>query len=186
MIDVSMVSLPARALIFATKAHGAQRRKYTNDPYIVHPIAVADRVRRALMIDGDSILIVEAAQAAAYMHDVLEDTSVTTADMRAEFGDRITEWVLEVTDVSKPGDGNRARREEIDREHLSRAGYVGASIKLADLIDNTSTIVKFDPDFAKVYMKEKAMAVPLLGRGNRWLYKEANELLEDYFAGRMK
>ena len=43
--------------------------------------------------------------AAAFMHDVMEDTDVTAEEMRRVFGDGITDLVLEVTDVSRPGDG---------------------------------------------------------------------------------
>lgn len=173
-------NLPTRALVFASKAHADQRRKYTNDPYIVHPIQVAARVRNVLLIDGIHSFDVDLATAAAYMHDVLEDTAVTEAEMRAEFGDDVTNLVLEVTDVSKPEDGNRAKRKQIDRDHIAKASELGATIKLADMIDNTSTITAYDPDFAKVYMREKAMLLPVVQHGNRWLIREARELVEGY------
>lgn len=175
------LSLPTRALIFATKAHGDQKRKYTSDPYIVHPIAVADRVKWALATEGADPWIVNRAVAAAYLHDVVEDTDTGFGTLGLEFGNYVMELVLQVTDVAHPEDGNRAARKEMDRQWLAQSSPIGATIKLADLIDNTSTILDHDPYFAKVYMKEKALLLPLLKHGNDYLWKEASGLVANYY-----
>ena len=62
-----------------------------------------------------------------------------------------------LTDISKPFDGNRKTRKEIDRRHLKFATPTAKTIKLADLIDNSKTIVKYDEKFAPVYMAEKSI-----------------------------
>jgi len=134
-------------LAFATKAHEGQVRKYTNDPYIVHPIAVADLVER----HGGS----EAQIAAALLHDVVEDTTVTLDIVEATFGTEIADLVYWLTDSSKPEDGNRATRKAIDAKRLSRAPAEAQFVKVADLIDNTRSIVEHDPSFAQVYLSEK-------------------------------
>lgn len=134
-------------LDFATIAHEGQRRKYTDDPYIVHPIAVADLVQR----HGGS----EAQVAAAMLHDVVEDTHYTLADINANFGHEISTLVEWLTDTSKPEDGNRKIRKGIDRDRLANAPAEAQFVKVADLIDNTRTIVKFDPAFARIYLSEK-------------------------------
>jgi hypothetical protein len=140
-------SLVSRAKKFATEAHGAQKRKYTGEPYTVHLAEVAGLVRDAGLD--------EEVQAAAWLHDVVEDTHVGEAALRAEFGDRIASYVMQVTDVSRPEDGNRATRKALDRAHLSHATYEGASIKLADMISNTISISQHDPNFSRVYLPEK-------------------------------
>ncbi len=86
---------------FAEKAHGQQRRKYSDERYISHPIRVMEMC--AQYTDDDGML------AAALLHDVLEDTSVTEKEMREflhgvmlpETADRTLEMVVELTDVSR-------------------------------------------------------------------------------------
>jgi (p)ppGpp synthase/HD superfamily hydrolase len=167
-----------KALIFAVKAHGKQLRKYTGDPYIIHPIAVADLVERALVGQLSSFGLKE-VKAAAVLHDVLEDTDATYADLLITFGPTVANLVGQVTDVSKSSDGNRAARKEIDRQHLAKSSYLGASIKLADLIDNTSSIVEHDKDFARVYLKEKAELLKVLSHGNKALLAEARRVSDE-------
>lgn len=180
MIDVPRHSLPDRALIYAVQAHGDQKRKYTNDPYIVHPISVAGRLRRALLIDGAPLHIVDEVVAAAYMHDVIEDTPVSPDDLFEEFPEDVVNLVLEVTDVSTKLDGNRAKRKATDREHMKGCSSMAASLKLADMIDNSISITQFDPDFSVVYMREKELLLPYLSHGNQWLLREAQDIIRNY------
>ena len=162
-----------KARDFATLAHAGQRRKYTGEPYIIHPEHVAGLVQ--------TVGAGRAAVAAAYLHDTVEDTDITVPDIRREFGDEVAALVREVTDVSRPEDGNRATRKAIDRAHLAESSPRGATIKLADMIDNTSTILRFDPAFAKVYMKEKKELLKVLGHGDPRLLLHAVMLVNRYF-----
>lgn len=164
-----------QALVFATLAHGNQRRKYTDDPYIRHPIRVAGLVR---MHTNDSEVI-----AAALLHDVIEDTSVTLAQLELFFSDRVTRLVQQLTDISRPEDGNRAVRKELDRQYIALASPEAKTIKLADLIDNAHSIVEFDPSFAKVFMKEKVALLEVLTEGDGRLLREAKAIVADYFDG---
>ena len=165
-----------QALVFATLAHGDQLRKYTNDAYIRHPIRVANNVRLWATTDSEVI-------AAAFLHDVIEDTSVTLAQLELFFSDRVVRLVQQLTDVSRPEDGNRAVRKELDRQHIAKASPEAKSIKLADLIDNARSIVEFDPNFAKVFMKEKVALLEVLTEGNERLLRWAKELVADYYDG---
>lgn len=158
-----------RALNFAIAAHQGQLRKYTGEPYIVHPIEVSMLI--ATHTDKTSIII------AALLHDVIEDTPFTYANIKFEFGKKIADLVLEVTDVSKPSDGNREERKKIDREHLANASPEAQTIKLADLISNTSFIVKHDKNFAKIYLAEKQLLLTILGNGNDKLHRMACDVL---------
>ena len=87
--------------------------------------------------------------------------------------------VMEVTDASKPGDGNRATRKLIDLAHLAKSSPEGATIKLADIIDNSKDILAHDENFAKVYLKEKAAALEVLRHGDKSLFNAAEGILED-------
>jgi (p)ppGpp synthase/HD superfamily hydrolase len=163
-----------KAAIFAAEAHKNQLRKYTNDPYIVHPIAVADLVKSAR---GTAQMVM-----AALLHDTIEDCSVSQGVLLQKFGDEVTRLVLWVTDQSKPSDGNRSKRKEIDRLHIADAPPEAKTIKLADMIDNTFSIVEHDPNFAKTYMAEKALLLPYLREGDERLFKMAQSQLDKYFA----
>ena len=160
-------NLEADALRFATKAHGSidQRRKYTGEPYIVHPIAVAEIVR-AVPHSAEMI-------AAALLHDVVEDTPVTIAEIEAEFGPPVAELVGWLTDVSRPQDGNRRKRKHLDLLHTAKAPPAAKTIKLADLIDNTRTISKYDPSFWPVYRREKEALLAVLREGDPKLWAQA-------------
>lgn len=159
------------ALKFATFYHGEinQRRKYTNEPYIVHPIAVARRVEAV----GGSI----AQIAAAYLHDTVEDTNASLDDVKAEFGSIIASYVDQLTDPAKPEDGNREARFLINLDHIKKMSVHAQTVKLADIIDNTKSIMKYDPEFAKVYFYEKQRVLPWLIDGNRHLYNELHRIL---------
>jgi (p)ppGpp synthase/HD superfamily hydrolase len=159
--------LEARALAFAKSAHESigQMRKYSGEPYIVHPRAVAEIVRG---VPHTSEMI-----AAAYLHDVVEDTPVTLDEVRAEFGDAVAELVDWLTDVSRPGDGNRQTRKAIDLEHTAKAPPQAKTIKLADLIDNSLTISQRDPGFWPVYRREKLALLEVLKDGDPTLWKRA-------------
>lgn len=70
-----------------------------------------------------------------------------------------------LTYVRQPSDGNRAARKAIDRAHTAQESAEVKTIKLANLIDNSHCIVARDPDFAKVYLAEKAALLEVLGEG---------------------
>jgi (p)ppGpp synthase/HD superfamily hydrolase len=164
-----MDNLEDRALAFAKAAHESidQRRKYTNEPYIVHPIAVAELVR--------SVPHTPEMMAAAYLHDVVEDTPVTIEKVREEFGPQVSELVEWLTDISRPHNGNRRIRKEMDRQHLAKAPPAAKTIKLADLIDNTVSIRERDPSFWKIYRREKLALLEVLKEGDASLWRQANE-----------
>ena len=166
-----MSDLEDRARLFATAAHAAvgQKRKYTLDDYIVHPAAVVEIVR--------SIPHSEAMLAGAWLHDVVEDTAVTLSVIEVIFGYQVMKLVCDLTDVSQPSHGNRAARKAIDRQHTYFASPAAKTIKLADLIDNTRSIVQYDPDFAKVYLAEKALLLEVLREGDPTLWAQADELV---------
>jgi (p)ppGpp synthase/HD superfamily hydrolase len=154
------MNIVEKARIFATAAHAAvkQVRKYTGEPYINHPVHVMSIVK--------TVEHTEAMLAAALLHDVVEDTGVTIDLIDREFGVEVGSLVEWLTDVSTPEDGNRAVRKQIDLEHTAQAPPAAQTIKLADLISNTSSIVKHDLNFAETYLKEKAALLQVLTEGD--------------------
>lgn len=160
------------AVLFATEYHMGQDRKYSEVPYISHPINVMEIVRT---VSSDEAMLV-----AAVLHDVVEDTECTQSDISAKFGETVSELVEWLTDVSVPDDGNRNERKQIDRQHTAAAPADAKTIKLADLIHNTGSIVNCDPDFARIYMKEKALLLDVLKDGDPALWNRAHKLLVDY------
>jgi len=162
-----------KAALFAADAHRGQVRKYSGTPYMVHPAAVAYTVRT---VTSNPHMI-----AAAYLHDVVEDTGVELRDIRRHFGERVARLVSDLTDVSVPEDGNRALRKAIDREHTAYGSPDAHTIKLADILDNLSDIQANDPWLAKVYMQEKMLLLPLLADGDSVLWARASKVVSDYY-----
>lgn len=158
-----------RAMDFAEEYHRGQKRKYTGEPYIVHPFSVAGLVR--------SVTSDESVIAAALLHDTVEDTTATLEDIECDFGAGVMFLVEMVTDVSRPEHGNRAVRKKMDLDHIAKACPEAQTIKLADLIDNTKSIVAFDPKFAKVYLEEKKRALAVLTRGDARLHAIASAMI---------
>ena len=161
------------SLMFAGNAHAAvgQVRKYVGTPYIEHPIEVAELVYGHT---GDTV-----ATCAALLHDVIEDTRTTYEAVSEHFGFEIADLVLGLTDVSRPEDGNRSARKAIDRLHLTWGGARVHTVKLADLISNTRSIAAHDPKFARVYLEEKRLLLPVLIRGAASLQALAFQTLQE-------
>ena len=165
------MNMVERARVFATAAHAAvgQVRKYTFEPYIVHPAEVASIVATVLHTD---VMV-----AAAYLHDTVEDTGVTIVDITREFGHEVAALVSWLTDVSRPEDGNRAVRKARDREHTAQAPAEAQTVKLADLIANSRSILAHDPEFARVFLAEKRMLLEVLTRGDAELMAQARRIV---------
>lgn len=162
-----------KAKQYATLAHARinQLRKYTLKPYDVHLKSVAALVASVTQ-DGSMI-------AAAWLHDIVEDTPVTFEDLEREFGPDIVALVRALTNISKPSDGNRATRKHIDRHHLAQASPQAMTIKLADIIDNCEDICRHDPRFGSVYLAEIQALLPALASGDAKLLTKARRKVAD-------
>ena len=162
-----------RAYYFAMAGHAAvgQKRKYTGDDYIVHPVEVCDIIEQVKYVN-------DSMRCAALMHDLCEDTQITIDLITRQFGSPIATLVKGLTDVSKPEDGNRSVRKSIDRAHTAIQSPACKTIKLADLISNSKSICEHDKDFAKVYIKEKELLLEVLKEGDQTLWNQANEIVQ--------
>mgnify|MGYP005984919357 CR=1 FL=1 len=172
-----MLSLEERARRFATRAHGGlgQRRKYTEEPYIVHPAAVAELVRSVSPDD-------EALLAAAWLHDTVEDTATTPGDIAARFGEDVAQLVAMLTNPTTPATLNRAQRKRLHFAHTAQACPRAQTLKLADIIDNTREILRYDPDFARIYLLEKQIQLEVLTQGNSHLLQKAHGIITNGIA----
>lgn len=159
------MNLIEKAREFAREKHAQQKRNYTGEPYFVHLEEVAGIVERA----GLS----EAAVAAAWLHDVVEDQNVLESELVLLFGQRTAAIVGSLTDMPPTAALNREMRKEIDRQRLGEASSEAQGVKCADLISNTSTIVKHNPGFAKKYLPEKRATLEILTRAPPALLEQA-------------
>lgn len=164
------MDLVAKAIKYATEKHAGQVRKYTGEPYINHPAAVAKLVM--------TVPHTEHMIAAAWLHDTVEDTGATLEEVTWLFGVQVGCFVEMLTDVSCPEDGNRAVRKSIDCDHTAKAMSPAKTIKLADLIDNSHSIIERDPGFAKIYLKEKDSLLQVLTEGDRVLWQTARAIVD--------
>ena len=137
------------ALMLAIKAHDGQRRKYTGEAYASHPIGVSKIIET--IPDHTPEMV-----AAALLHDVVEDTYVTFSEIKNDFGSVVAEYVHYCTNVSEKEDGNREFRKKMDADHFALGPPEAQTIKVADLIHNSETIIPHDPKFFhKAYKYEK-------------------------------
>lgn len=119
----------ARAYRFATEVYG--RPDLDPEADLGHPVAVARLV--------DSAGFSDEAVAAAFLHDVVEDSPLTAADVVGEFGDEIGGYVQTLTEDASIDD-YEARKDE-HRNRVLAGGSVPASIYLADKLARTRAFV---------------------------------------------
>lgn len=127
----SDLSIIENAYAVAEKAHAGQLRK-SGDPYITHPVAVATILAE---LGFDEITI-----AAALLHDTVEDTPYSLAQMQAEFGSEVTLLVDGVTKLDKVKYGDAAQAETVRKMVVAMARDIRVLvIKLADRLHNART-----------------------------------------------
>lgn len=136
---------------FAMEKHSGQARKYTGVPYVTHLAEVAGIV--------STVLPQPMVIAIAWLHDVMEDQGVSAAELEDHFG---LEVALGVATLSDMEEGSRANRKAASRARLARAPSWIQTIKCADLISNTSSIVMHDQKFAVTYLEEKRALLEVL------------------------
>lgn len=125
------------ALQFAAHKHRDQRRKDPEaSPYINHPIALANILWREAGVHEPLVV------RAALLHDTIEDTATTRAELARRFGERVAAIVAEVTDDKSLEKAERKRRQVEHAPHLSREAKL---VKLADKIANLRDVAASPP-----------------------------------------
>lgn len=167
------VSSLLEVILFATKAHHNQLRKYTDEPYIVHPLHVASILYN--YSPSYSVMV------AGILHDVVEDTDVTLEYIRLQYGHVVADLVQQVTNITVPEDGNRAERNRLQVERLSKVSSDAQTIKLADIYSNLCDwfiMYENKPKFASIYLQEKKDTLKVLTRGNTLLYNKVYKKIQ--------
>ncbi len=117
----------SKAIEFAKAAHNGQIRKFTNEPYITHPLRVSDKIKT--LTQNNTLTI------AAILHDTLEDTQATENQIENLFGEQIKNLVIELT-------SNKEKIKQTNKQNylankmknsMSKEALI---IKLADRLDN--------------------------------------------------
>lgn len=159
------------AMLFARQAHAGQVRKYTGNPYADHLAEVAGIVAT---VAGDQYGVafnagdrIDRMVAVSWLHDSAEDCGITEAELIERFGSIIAIGVMLLSDLEQSG--NRAERKAASRKRLAAAPGWVQTIKVADLISNTSSIVQHDPKFAVVYLEEKRLLLDVLTQADQRL-----------------
>lgn len=127
------------AFELAREAHAPQKRK-TGEPYILHPIAVANIAAEELVLGANPVI-------ACFLHDVVEDTDYTIEDIRERFGDDVAFLVRVVT--KKPThDYELSKQLDNYRQLLNSMQYDIRAIlvKLADRLHNMRTLASMKPE----------------------------------------
>jgi GTP diphosphokinase / guanosine-3',5'-bis(diphosphate) 3'-diphosphatase len=118
-----------QAAHFSADKHRDQRRKgIRNTPYINHPLEVAERLNRIAGIEDATVLI------AAILHDTIEDTETTQAELTEVFGAEVAAIVVELSE-NKALHWTERKRIEIDD-----AATLSPAAKLIKLSDKTSNV----------------------------------------------
>ena len=126
-----------RAIVFTVRAHAGTERRGKGFPYIVHPLEAMEIV--ATMTPDQELL------AAAALHDTVEDTDVTIAQIQTEFGDRVAELVAMESDEphqSRDSIENWRARKQTAIDRLARASRDAKIVALGDKLSNMRAIAR--------------------------------------------
>lgn len=136
--DISMIE---KAYKIASKAHEGQKRK-SGEPYIIHPLCVAI-ILADLELDKETIV-------AGILHDAVEDTIMTTDEIRQEFGDEVAllvDGVTKLGQLSYSADKIEEQAENLRKMFLAMAKDIRVIlVKLADRLHNMRTLQYMKPE----------------------------------------
>lgn len=133
-----MSELIAKAQLFCISKHAFQKRKYTGEPYWIHPFRVAGMVMEVTNKYSSTAHLDDYLICAALLHDTIEDTGTKREEIEQLFGKEIASEVEGLTNVSKliAPNANRATRKKMDEERLAKEGGNVRLIKYCDRYDN--------------------------------------------------
>jgi len=128
-----MTNIYIKALLFSMEKHRHQTRDTTGDPYVIHPIRVAETLRELGFERYDGVVI------AALLHDTIEDCGVNYGTIRSEFGEVVGDIVVGVTD------DNRLARKERKADMLKRMRTARWEVQLLKMVDRYDNITDKAP-----------------------------------------
>lgn len=159
-----------QAASFAAQKHTGQTRKGDDaQPYINHPLEVANLLANVGKVEDFDVLI------AAILHDTIEDTETSAEDITGLFGETVCGYVLEVTDdKSLP----KHERKQLQVEHAPHLSTGAKLIKLGDKISNITDVMNNPP---AGWSKERRLEYINWGKNVVDGMRAANEHLEKHF-----
>lgn len=140
-----------RAVEIATQKHQHQKRKYSGEPYIMHPIRVAQ-----IVLKYKESKHIHKLRIAAVLHDTFEDTDYTYEECWKEFGFFIANLVLELTTPKNVKGHDKANY--LSKKTRSMTSYA-LVIKLADRMNNVSDLRYVSKSFRQKYIKETRIVI---------------------------
>lgn len=176
---MKLTPLTLKAISASARLHRNQTRKSDGSPYIVHPFSVAVLISEHT---EDDIVI-----AAALLHDVLEDVvGYIEEDMRRDFGDKVTDIVLEVSEDKDPNvkEDKRATWRDRKKKYLTGLETHGPDALLVAVGDKLNNLTSFNDDLEE-------QGVSLLARFNAgldeqvWFYGEMVRILQTRLPGEL-
>jgi GTP pyrophosphokinase len=162
--DVTVADLVAdagSAVSFATAYHRDQRRP-TGAPYLEHLLEALEVLARGAQITDRDVL------RAAVLHDVVEDTLCTTADLREAFGPRVAELVGWVTIPEAGPGGDKAEVKEAYLRGLAGAPRDAILVKLADRASNVQTLRNLPVERQRGYFAQTVRYIVPLATTHAW------------------
>lgn len=167
------------AVAFAEAAHGDQRRP-AGEPYLEHLLEVVEILVSGAGVHDEDLLV------AAVLHDVVEDTDRTAAEVGARFGPRVEELVAWVTKPRAEADEDPA---EVRERYLLRLRSAPPEVLRLKLADRFSNVQRLDthprPEKRRSYYRETCRHLLPLAAGVPWFedafarWREAHRHLED-------
>ena len=174
---MKLTPLTLKAISASARLHSTQTRKSDGSPYVVHPFSVAVLISEHT--DDDSVI------SAALLHDVLEDVAgYNEEDMRRDFGDKVTDIVLEVSEEKDPNveEDKRATWRDRKKKYLKGMEEHSLDALLVAVGDKLHNLTSFNDDLEE-------QGVSLLARFNAgldeqvWFYGEMVRILKDRLPG---
>ena len=117
---------------------------------------------------------------AAWLHDIVEDTSVTVSEVERRFGAGVAKLVDEVTVAGNPESPNRAARIALSRDHFAGVSVAAKTVKLADLIDTCRDLYRNEPELLSAYAAEANELLHVLDGGDARLVARLKRDLAKY------
>ncbi len=155
-------------------AHHGQVRKFEDGDYFQHPTRVAEMM--AARPDATEVTV-----AAAFLHDTLEDTKLTLAEIEALCGSQVSElvWWMTSSTLALKGHAPRAERKRMDLEHWVRAPLPAKILKMLDRLDNLRGMLKNPkPEFRVMYGQESLELLEVLDVADPELGREVKAAAE--------
>jgi len=148
------MTLSQYAASIAQDKHARQIRKFSGEPYFVHPSSVANILKK---YTKDEEII-----AAGYLHDTIEDTKTTYEELKTTFSKRIANLVKELTSVRR--EVVKLGKAEYLLKKMQKMSEAALFIKLADRLDNVSDFDSASQKFKDKYIKETNYILDNLNR----------------------